>query len=244
MNFLVVGGSSGLGRALTAGLAARGHDVVVISSDARDAEAQSADLRLRHGVRSEGVALDLGRRDLDLKDLDDALVRLGPMDGIVVTAGASRQEDVVGEIGEFAEEIVRINFLGPCRVIEHCLARLKRSRSSLVLGIGSVAACRGRRRNAAYSAAKRALGSYFESLRHAAGTEGPRIHYCVVGYLDTNLAFGLDLPLAPADPREVARRILDDLGRPSGTRYYPRYWRPLSVLLRLLPWALFLRLRA
>ena len=57
---IVVGASAGLGRALAGELAATGHDLVVVSSDARDLAALASDLRIRHGVRVVGVPLDLG----------------------------------------------------------------------------------------------------------------------------------------------------------------------------------------
>ncbi|MBC8022879.1 MAG: SDR family NAD(P)-dependent oxidoreductase, partial [Burkholderiales bacterium] len=47
---LIVGGSSGLGRALAERFARAGHTLALVSSDVRDTEALAADLRLRHGV--------------------------------------------------------------------------------------------------------------------------------------------------------------------------------------------------
>ena len=56
---IVVGASAGLGRALAGELAAAGHDLVVVSSDARDLEALASDLRIRHGVRVVTAPSDL-----------------------------------------------------------------------------------------------------------------------------------------------------------------------------------------
>ena len=243
MTYLLLGGPSGLGRSVAEGLAARGEDLVVVSSDQRDAHAQAADLTLRFGVRAEHVALDLAHRDLTFDALDLALGRLREVRGVIVTAGASVDGDLVGCIERSAEVILRVNFLGPCLVVEHLLPVLAASKSSLVVGIGSVAACRGRRQNVAYSAAKRALQSYFESLRHTVGQEGTRVHFYTAGYLDTNLSFGRRLPLPAASPHRFARRILSNLDQPSGCHYYPRYWRGLCALIRIMPWALYRRLR-
>lgn len=243
MTYLLLGGTSGLGRNVANQLAARGQSVVVVSSDLRDARAQAADLALRFRVRTEGVALDLARSNPDVAALDSALDGFGRLRGMIVAAGASRDGDAIGGLEGSAEDTLRVNFLGPIRVVEHLLPTLEPSRSSLIVGIGSIAACRGRRRNVAYSAAKRALASYFESLRHASGQTGIRVHFYTVGYLDTNLAFGLDLPLPAVDPSLLARRIVGNLDRQSGAFYFPRYWRGVCVLLRLLPWPLFRLLR-
>ena len=41
--------------------------------------------------------------------------------------------------------------------------------------------------NVAYSAAKRALASFFESLRHACADTGVAVQFYVLGYMDTEL---------------------------------------------------------
>ena len=52
----------------------------------------------------------------------------------------------------------------------------------------------GRSRNVAYSAAKRALASFFESLRHAFADSGVVVQFYVLGYMDTELAAGIQSP--------------------------------------------------
>ena len=54
---VVVGASSGLGRALATELARRGHAVLLVASDRRDVDALAADLQLRHGVPARALAL-------------------------------------------------------------------------------------------------------------------------------------------------------------------------------------------
>ena len=111
------------------------------------------------------------------------------------------------------------------------------------MGIGSIAAFRGRRRNVIYSASKRALASFFESL----GAEMPSgdigVHFYHVGYLDTNMSFGRALPLPAASADRLAARILRNRSRPSGVFFYPRYWFLIGPILRAAPRALWRRMQ-
>jgi NAD(P)-dependent dehydrogenase (short-subunit alcohol dehydrogenase family) len=91
--YLIVGGSSGLGRALAERFAAGGYALALVSSDARDTEALAADLRLRHRVEVAAVACDLAHREVDLGAIDRALERLPPLEGVMIPAGMNRDDD-------------------------------------------------------------------------------------------------------------------------------------------------------
>ena len=102
---------------------------------------------------------------------------------------------------------------------------------------------RGRGQNVVYSASKRALESYFESLRHLGEPRGLTVVFYTLGYLDTGLAFGKTLLFPKADPARVAKRVRRELGRGRGGRYEPRWWAVPAAAVRRLPWFVFRRMR-
>ena len=61
MTYLVVGASSGLGRALAERFASAGNELVLVSRDRRDTEALSAHLAILHGVKVSPVTIDSGQ---------------------------------------------------------------------------------------------------------------------------------------------------------------------------------------
>jgi short-subunit dehydrogenase len=242
---VVIGASAGLGRALAGTLAAAGHDLVLVASDARDVEALAADLRVRHDVRVVALGLDLGRAGADLEPLARAADALGGADQLLLpigwTAEAARDDGTLD--AETAERLLRTNFLSVTAVVARFLPGLRCRPHARVVGFGSVAAARGRRKNLLYASAKRALQTYFEGLRHACAETPVRVQFWVPGYLDTNLAFGRDTPLVRADPGRFARRVVTRLRDGDLVAYHPRWWRPLSAAARFAPWFLFRRLR-
>jgi short-subunit dehydrogenase len=56
---LVTGASSGIGKALAHGLAARGHDLVIVSERAGELALAADEIRRRHGVQVRTLVLDL-----------------------------------------------------------------------------------------------------------------------------------------------------------------------------------------
>lgn len=242
VTYLVIGGSSGLGRALAERFAAAGHALVLVSSDLRDTQALASDLTLRWGVSVAPVTLDLATPELSLAPLDAALSALPPLTGVLLPAGMNRPDDAAGQDAGAMIALTHANYTNLCRIVDHYLPRLQRAPGGLIVGFGSVAATRGRKRNVAYSAAKRALSSYFESLRHALAGSGIAVQFYVLGYLDTNLAFGQRTPLPKASPQRLAELVYHRRQSDFGVLYYPRFWRPVCTVLRWLPWPIFRRL--
>jgi decaprenylphospho-beta-D-erythro-pentofuranosid-2-ulose 2-reductase len=242
---IVVGASAGLGRALAGALAAAGYDLVVVASDSRDVDALAADLRIRHEVRVVALGLDLGRAGVDLEPLTRAADALGGADQLLLPIGwtAEAAHDDATLDPDTAERLLRTNFLSVAAVVARFLPALRCRHGARVVGFGSVAAARGRRANLVYASAKRALQTYFEGLRHACADTPLRVQFWVPGYLDTNLAFGRNTPLARADPARFVRRVVARLGDGDFVVYYPRWWRPLCAAARLAPWVLFKRLK-
>lgn len=242
MTFLVVGASAGLGRALAEELARSHQSLVLASSDLRDTTATATDLQLRHGIRAIPVRLDLAEESTSFAAMDAALAELSPLLGIAIAAGATSSGDMPGaSSGEF-DALVRTNFGAPCQIIDRYLHRLRDANRGIIVGFGSVAATRGRSRNAAYAASKRALDSYYESLRHSLSNTSVLVQFYIVGYLDTNLSFGQTTRLPRADPRMLAKKVVRRSGLDFGRSYFPAFWRPVCGIVRWLPYSVFRRL--
>lgn len=242
MTCIVVGASSGLGRALAAELAARGRDLLLVASGARDLAALAADLQLRHGVEVRTLALDLAREVDPGARVLAALDEEAAVDAVLLAVGLSRAGDDFHLDGAAIGELIAVNLHAPLAIVHALLPRLLAAHGSVVL-VGSVAAVRGRGRNVVYAACKRALVSLYESLRQGHAPRALRVQLYEPGFLATNLTWGMTLPFAAVAPERAARRIVAGLRRGSGRHFLPGGYALLAWLLRLLPWPLFRRLR-
>jgi short-subunit dehydrogenase len=243
LSHLVLGASGGLGRALCDRLAAARNDLVVVASDERDLKAMKSDLELRFDVRVIPVAADVCDPIGYGERLQAAVAQVSPLRGLLFPIGAVLSGDAGTLDRDSAERLVRVNFLSVVDTVALFLPSLRSGHGSAIVGFGSIAAVRGRGANAVYSASKRALESYFESLRHICATTGPNVQFYVVGYLDTSLSAGRTRVFPKASPARLAHRVVRDLGHDIGRVYFPWYWRPLCSALRWTPWFLYKRMR-
>lgn len=239
---IVVGASSGLGRALATELARRGRPLLLVASDARDLDALARDLGLRFGVATGVLALDLaGAADPGARILA-ALDGLPPLDAVLLVAGQSRADDDLTLGPAAIGQLIAINLHAPLAIAHALLPRLLESRG-VIVGFGSIAAARGRGRNVVYATAKRGLESFFESLRQHHRPRELRVQFHRLGFLRSNLTWGQRLPLPAAEPDAVARRVVDALDRGSFARHEPRHWALVTFVLRCLPWFVFRRMK-
>lgn len=240
MTYIIVGGSSGLGRALAERFAAAGSELVLISRDMRDTLPLANHLAIKYSVKVSPLVLDLDCSPLPFHAIDQVLEAHQPLKGLLLPAGINDEHDVVGLSDAILERLSRVNFLAPCQLVNHYLARLEQN-SGVIVGFGSVATARGRSRNAAYAAAKSALESYFESLAHHAANRDLHCQFYVLGYLDTNLAFSQTLLFPLASPERVADEVYKKRFT-TGRRFLPRQWYVLYRVVQMLPWTIFKRL--
>ncbi|HYL31564.1 MAG TPA: SDR family NAD(P)-dependent oxidoreductase [Stellaceae bacterium] len=240
MSALVFGASAGLGRALARELASRGENLVLVARNPEDLAAEAAHLRTVYGATVEWMALDASdpRATEELTEL----------------AGAAAIRDLFFPIGMGIEEddgslppatiaaLVSANLTSVMAAVSLFLPRLLAANVGNIIGIGSVAALRGRSRNVAYAAAKRGLESYFESLRHRTAASGVRVQFYRLGYLDTQMSFGRHLPFPKASVQAIACTVMRNLGKDVGCMPLPAFWRPVGWALRALPWRIYRRL--
>jgi short-subunit dehydrogenase len=202
----------------------------------------ASDLSIRYRVQVLPIAADVAEGDDYLDRVCTAVESLGGIDGLLFPAGAVLPDDGVTISTQSATRLVQVNFLSVVATVTRLMPVLLTRRKPVIVGFGSVAAARGRGKNAIYSASKRALGSYFESLRHAlAGSVDVQLY--VLGYMDTTLGMAAPRWLPRADPMLLSQRVLRNLHREIGVEFYPSYWGVLVALVRAIPWTMYRHMR-
>jgi short-subunit dehydrogenase len=241
---VVIGASSGVGLALAEELARRGYDLVIGARHAADLDAVAADLALRHEATVTPRPIDLcGPADAVERYADECVETLGGIDAVLVTAGAIDRADDGTAPAAVAATLVQTNFLGVATLVGAFVGRLEDRGAGTIVLFSSIAAAVPRGRNVVYGAAKAALEHYGRSLQHRLAGGPVRVQVYALGYVDTAMAAGQRLLLPRADPQRIARTVVDGLHRDRRFTYLPRYWAPIVIGLRCLPWPVYRRLK-
>lgn len=175
---VVTGGASGIGRAITAELVARGARVVVldVASDLDDAARDLGAIGVRCDV-ADAPAVDAASRR--------ALEELGGVDLLVCSAGVSVAGPFLETPADDFDWLWRINFLGvvhACRALAPHLAR-----GGHVVTVASSFAWLGFPGKSAYAASKAAVRAFSESLRLELAPRGVGVTILFPGPVDTGL---------------------------------------------------------
>lgn len=242
MTAVVIGASAGVGRALSEALAARSQDVVLVSSDAEDLGALAAHLRTVYGVKVVTVATDASEPAACVAQVAQATVGIDDINELYFPIGASRRDDLAQLGAADTLTILNSNLTVVVAIAAHFLPQLRQQAKARIVGFGSIAAVRGRKGNIVYSAAKRGLASYFESLRHLCAGSGVRVQFLQLGYVDSQQSFGQRLLFPVVSPKQVAAYVMDHADDDFGARYFPRFWTLIALAVAWLPWPIYKKL--
>jgi NAD(P)-dependent dehydrogenase (short-subunit alcohol dehydrogenase family) len=201
LSALVTGGASGIGRATSALLAARGARVAVL-----DVDPSSVDKPLL-GHRAD-VTDDTSVREA----VERAARELGGLDILVNNAGIGAQGTVEDNDDEEWRRVFDVNVLGMVRTARAALPHLRRSRHAAIVNTCSIAATAGLPRRALYSATKGAVYSLTLAMAADHVREGIRVNCVNPGTADTPW-IGRLLDAAP-DP--AAERAALEARQPTG----------------------------
>ena len=167
---LVTGGSRGLGRAMVAGFAQAGADVVIASRDAGACAAYAAEITAATGRRAVGYGVHVGHWD-ELDGLVEAAYdAFGRVDVLVNNAGMSPLYDSVDTLSEaLFDKVIAVNMKGPFRLAALVGTRMAAGDGGSIINISSAAAVRPRPDVLPYAAAKAGLNALTAGLAHTFG---------------------------------------------------------------------------
>jgi 3-oxoacyl-[acyl-carrier protein] reductase len=187
---LVTGGGRGIGRAVVEALLAADPETRVALTWVRD-EAAARAVERAGGGRAVAVPFDLGERGRADDLVADVEAAIGPLAGLVNSAGF-RRDGIVGLTSDADwDAVVDANLGGAFRLSRAVVRGMVARRHGAVVNVASLAALHGVAGQAAYAAAKAGLLALTRVLAREVGRRGVRVNAVVPGYVATEMTAGL-----------------------------------------------------
>lgn len=240
MKAVVLGGTSGMGRALARQLSARGDAVFLLGNLPEELERSAADLSARQPRGAAPATVGFAECDLERPQgfsaaLDAADAALGSFDTVIVSAAMFASQAQLEQDHELTRRLLTVNYAHTVLFCELVRERLLGRGGGRLTVFSSVAGDRGRKPVGIYGSSKAGLSVYLEALDHKYHAAGLSVLCVKPGFVKTGMTAGLKPPPFAGEPEQVAADVLAAMERRRPLLYTPRMWALVMLVIRLLP---------
>ena len=227
---IIVGATSGIGRALAELLISHGCRVGVAG---RRRELLD-EIEQQHGDKVVCRQIDVDSAQAAMSALDGLIMEMGEVDLIVISAGTGSANPDLAWEPEAAT--IATNVTGFAAMATAAMRYFLARGSGHLVSMSSVAAFRGSHEAPAYNASKAFVSNYTEGLRIKAARSGKPIFVTDIlpGFVDTRMAQGEGL-FWVASPEKAAAQIYKAIKAKRHRAFITRRWRLIAFLLQILP---------
>jgi len=241
---LILGATSAIARAVAGEFAGRGFDLLLAGRDPEELDRLAADLAVRYGVKVEARPFDALALESHEAFVEACRESSGnSLKGAVLFLGYLGDQSVAQKDPAEAKRILDTNFLAPVSILSLLANSFEEKREGFLCALSSVAGDRGRQSNYVYGAAKAGLSIFLQGLRNRLFRSGVRVITIKPGFVDTAMTFGRPGMFLVASPEKVGEHIVQAILKGRDQAYVPRFWRPVMLLIRLIPERIFKRMR-
>lgn len=232
---LIVGATSGIGRAVSRQWASKGYDVILAARDDRETAAEAADIALRFNVRTAALHFDAGDFASHTALFEQATGHFGGLETVVLCHGyMTAQSEAATDLGA-ARAMIDANYTSAVSMLNLAAGYFENRKSGKIVAITSVAGDRGRQSNYIYGSTKAALSTYLQGLRHRLAPAGVSVTDIRPGFVDTSMTWGLPKVKRAASPEQVAKDIYNAARKGKAVAYTPWPWRYIMMIIKCVP---------
>jgi short-subunit dehydrogenase len=233
---IIIGASSGIGRALAVALSRDGYRVGLVARRTELLAQLQAELTGPCAIKT----IDVSQPESAMPLLQELIDELHHVELFIASAGTGFENTALAWAPE--RDTIAVNVLGFAGMVNVAVAHFEARGSGHLVGISSVAALKGNRVAPAYAASKAFVSNYLQSIRcRVRKVKLPIVVTDVQpGFVDTHMAAGNRFWMASTET--TARQIISAIRRRKQHVYVTRRWRLVAWLLRVVPDGVYSRL--
>ena len=237
MNIIVIGATSGIGKALFLNYVKRDHRVGIVGRRTHLLE----ELRQQYPFNTKAVTADITKLEESGSAINSIHEAFGQIDLAIVCAGTGELNPSL----DYSIERLAIdtNVIGWTFVVDTLYRLFEQQGKGHLVIITSVGGLRGEPMAPAYSATKAYQINYMEALRKKAFNSDSHIKITDIrpGLVDTAMAKGEGL-FGVMSVEKVAGQIIAAIRKKKSKAYVTKRWHILAIISRNLPFLLYKRM--
>lgn len=234
---IIIGASSGIGRALAITLAKNGYEVGLMARRMDMLESLQREIPSKTYVDY----LDITKISDAMAKVLDMIRKMEGIDLMIINSGIGFLNPELDWQKE--KQTIDVNVSGFCALAGLSFNYFSKQGHGHLVGISSIAALKGSDIAPAYAASKAFMSNYLEGLRKRAFKDGTGIIVTDIqpGFVDTALIKGR-VKFWVASPSQAAEQIYSAIRHQKSQAYITHRWRLIAWLMKLLPDCLYQRI--
>lgn len=241
--WIILGASSSIAKAFAHEVASRGCCVILAGRDQDDLKRIASDLAIRHEAKVEVIAFDAVDFTSHEMFVRESRIKADPPVNLFIAFGSMPEQSDIDQDVDLGVNTITATYTGVVSVLHRFAPLLADQKEGHVIVLGSVAGDRGRMKNYVYGSAKAGVHAYLQGLRARLWRSGVSVTTVKPGFIDTSITWGLSGLFLVASPQGCARACLRWAVKGKESAYYPSFWLPIMIIIRLIPERIFKRFR-
>jgi decaprenylphospho-beta-D-erythro-pentofuranosid-2-ulose 2-reductase len=240
---VIFGANSAVAQACARLWAEEGHEMFLVSRNSKKLAALVDDLRVRSRAKIQSKALDLSDIEEHKGLFQEIRQLMGSFDTLFVAHGILGSQKEAESDFDKAREMFDTNLMSPMALLTVGAQELEKQGRGQIAVITSVAGDRGRQSNYFYGASKGALSIFLSGLRNKLALKGVSVTDIKLGFVDSPMTQEFKKGLLWKKPEQVAHKIVRSIDKGRDVVYTPGFWRPIMLIIRLIPEKIFKKLK-
>lgn len=226
---IVIGASSGIGKALAKVLGQNGYEVGLSARRVELLRKVQQEIPARSFIKR----IDVSQTEQAMVLLRELIKEMGGMDIIVLNSGINTHNVDLEWKGEI--EAIDVNVSGFVAMANVAVKYFLAQNSGHIVGISSIAGLRGSGACSSYSASKAFVFNYLQGLRYR--LKGNNIYVTDIrpGLVDTAMIRGQQGLFWVAPAEKAAEQVFQAIKKKKKVAYITRRWRIIAWMIKLMP---------
>ena len=228
---IIIGASSGIGRALAKELSRQGYELGLAARRLNLLKSLAGEIGSRAPVRIK--QLDVTQLQEAIRSTEELIREMGGLDLFVYNTGVDFSSPAFDWKLDYS--LIQVNVIGFVALSNLVIDYFLKHGSGHLVGISSVAAVRGNGRSPAYSASKAFMANYLSGVRQKLIGKNIRVTEIRPGYVDTDMIKGRKSKFWVGSPEQAAQGIWEAVRKQKKVAYVPQRWWWVAQLVKAVP---------